>query len=322
MRKTAKAPSRQECRNIHNETVRQRETDCAQVRDLKLAVSLPHCESFLASWRLGGFQGGEKLDTFAQRFALQAGPEPMIKLYTVDLSPYSARVRMQIYAKGIADIVFEGPGEHWGLPKFRERFPIGRIPVLDIDGDMMPESEVIAEYLEEIYLEPSLLGATPRATAHIRTLARFGDIYIINNMFMLSRLTGALGRKTPAAARDDAVTDQLAGEVVRNIRALDRLIARDGFACSSRITLADCALVPGLFFVETVLPVIGVDVPIPAAANVATYWAAIQKNEHAARVLIELRRGVEERREMIRSGEIERFRAAAAEAQKAADAQD
>lgn len=244
----------------------------------------------------------------------------MKKLYTADLSPYSARVRMQIYAKGITDIVFELP-EHWGMPKFRERFPIGRVPVLDIDGDLIPESEVIAEYLEDIYPDPSLRGGTPRETAHIRTLARISDIYILNNTFMLARLTGALGRQTPAAARDNPVSDQLAVEVVRNLKALDKFIGTDGFACSGRATLADCALVPGLFFVETVLPAAAVDSPIPALANVATYWAAIQKNEHAARVLIELRRGLEERREMIRSGAIERFRAARDAAQKAADAQ-
>src|ERR1700722_14667810 len=74
----------------------------------------------------------------------------LMSFYFADTSPYSARVRMQINAKGITDIVFELP-EHWGMPQFRERFPIGRIPVLDIDGDMMPESEVIAEYLEAIY---------------------------------------------------------------------------------------------------------------------------------------------------------------------------
>ena len=245
----------------------------------------------------------------------------MIKLYTADLSPYSARVRMQIYAKGIKEIVFELP-EHWGMPKFRERFPIGRVPVLDIDGDLIPESEVIAEYLEELYPEPSLLGITPRETAHIRTVARLSDIYIINNTFMLGRLTGALARQTPAAARDNSVTDQLAGEVVRNLRALDKFIGTDGFACYGRVTLADCALVPGLFMVETILPAVGVDSPIPVIANVAAYWAAIQKNEHAARVLIELRRGLEERREMIRSGAIERFRAARDAAQKEADAQN
>jgi glutathione S-transferase len=207
------------------------------------------------------------------------------------------------------------------MPKFRERFPIGRVPVLDIDGDLIPESEVIAEYLEETYPEPSLLGTTPRATAHVRLLARLADIYIINNMFMLSRQTGALGRRIPTPAHDDAVSAQLAIEVVRNLKALDKFIGKDGFACCGRITLADCALVPGLFFVENVMPVVGVDAPIPGVANLGAYWAAIQKNEHAAKVLIELHRGLEERREMIRSGEIERFRATRDAAWEAADAQ-
>ncbi len=246
----------------------------------------------------------------------------MMKLYTADLSPYSARVRMQIYAKRITDIVFEPPPEDWGMPKFRERFPIGRVPILDINGDMLPESEVIAEYLEEIYHEPSLLGTTPRETAHIRMLGRLGDIYIINNMFMLARQTGALGRRTPILARNDAVSEQLAGEVVRNLEALDKFIGGDGFACCGRITLADCALVPGLFFVENVMPVVGMGSPMSAFSNVAAYWTAVQKNEHAARVLIELHRGLEERREKIRSGEIERFRAARDAAQRKLDAQD
>jgi len=245
-----------------------------------------------------------------------------MKLYTADLSPYSARVRMQIYAKRITNIVFELPPEDWGMPKFRERFPIGRVPILDIHGDILPESEVIAEYLEEIYPEPSLLGITPRETAHIRMLARLGDIYIINNMFMLARQTGALGRQAPTLARNDVVSEQLAGEVMRSLKALDKFIGGDGFACCGRITLADCALVPGLFFVENVMPAVGIASPISALANVAAYWTAVQKNEHAARVLIELHRGLEERREKIRSGEIERFRAARAAAQREVDAQD
>ena len=236
----------------------------------------------------------------------------MMKLYSGDLSPYSARVRMQIYAKGITDITLERPA-NFGMPKFREAFPIGRIPVLDIDGDMMPESEVIAEYLEEVYPEPSMLGATPRETAHIRTVARIGDIYIMNNMFMLSP-------QTRAASRNQGIVDLLAGQVVRNIKALDKLIGKDGFACCGRITMADCALVPALFMVENVLSGVGVDNPIPANPNVAAYWAAIKTNEHAAKTLIELHRGLEERREMIRNGSFEKFMAAAAAATAAAEA--
>ena len=175
----------------------------------------------------------------------------MMKLYSGDLSPFSARVRLQIYAKGITDIKLERPAT-FGMPAFRVENPIGRIPVLDIDGDRMPESEVIAEYLEEIYPEPSMLGATPRETAHIRTLARIGDVYILNNMFMLA------GQANPAT-RNDGVRDLLAGQVVRNVKALDRLIGTNGFAWGSRLTMADCALLPGLFMVENVLPSTGVE---------------------------------------------------------------
>src|SRR6185295_9456037 len=92
---------------------------------------------------------------------------------------------MQIYAKGLNGIAIEPPPTY-GTPKFYEDHPIGRVPLLEIDGEAIPESAVIAEYLEEIYPEPSLLGATPRENAHIRTLARIGDFYLLNNAFMLA----------------------------------------------------------------------------------------------------------------------------------------
>ena len=53
-----------------------------------------------------------------------------MKLYSGDLSPYAARIRMQIYAKGIADITFELPATFMTL-EYRDENPIGRVPVLD-----------------------------------------------------------------------------------------------------------------------------------------------------------------------------------------------
>ncbi|MFC3076982.1 glutathione S-transferase family protein [Phenylobacterium terrae] len=234
-----------------------------------------------------------------------------MKLYSGDLSPYSARVRMQIYAKGLTDIEIVRPAT-FGTPQFRQDHPIGRIPVLEIDGDAIPESEVIAEYLEEIYPEPSMLGATPRETAHIRTIARIGDIYIMNNMFMLSP-------QSRAATRNQGVVDLLGGQVLRNLKALDRMIGDDGFACCGRLTMADCALVPALFLVENVLPSVGLDDPIPANPKVAAYWAAIQHQDPAAKVLVELHRGLEERRELIRSGAFQKMMAKAAADMAAAE---
>src|SRR5512135_3589126 len=245
----------------------------------------------------------------------ERGSVMTMKLYSWDLSPYSARVRMQIYAKGLTHIAIEQPPTYF-TPKFYQDHPIGRIPFLEIDGEAMPESAVIAEYLEEVYPEPSLLGATPRENAHIRTLARIGDIYLMNNTFMLASVLAA---QTPVTTGNEGIVALLGGQLASSTKALDRMIGRDGFACLGRVTLADCALVPALFYLEIVLGSRGLADPIAANANVAAYWAAIRRDEHAARILAELHRGVEERRELVRSGALEKMRAAARAARQAAE---
>ncbi|MES2340384.1 MAG: glutathione S-transferase family protein [Pseudomonadota bacterium] len=214
-----------------------------------------------------------------------------MKLYSGDLSPYSAKVRMQIYAKGISDIeIALPPGFMTG--EFHKTSPLARIPVLDLGGDLIPESEVISEYLEEVYPQVRLLGATPRETAAIRTVSRIADIYLLNNMFMV------LGQAR-ASTRNSGVVDLLTGQVIRGLKALEHYIGTDGFAVSGRLTLADCTLVPALFLIENVIDTVGVANPIPDMPKVAAYWAVIQQNEHAAATLVELHRGLVERRELI-----------------------
>lgn len=65
------------------------------------------------------------------------------------------------------------------MPKFREKFPIGRVPVLSVNDDLIPESGVIAEYLEEIYREPTLLGTTPRERDHPPARPHGRHLYIL-----------------------------------------------------------------------------------------------------------------------------------------------
>ena len=215
-------------------------------------------------------------------------------LYTGDLSPYSAKIRMQLYAKGIADIPFERPP---GFPtaEWRKVSALGRIPVLELaPGDVIPESSVIAEYLEEIHPAPRLLGATPRESATVRALAQLSDAYLLDNMFKLSG-------QTRASTRSEAVRDLLAAQVVRGVGALEAMIdGAGGFACLGRITLADCALVPALFMIENVLPATDVADPIPDSPKVAAYWAAIRAEPSAARIVDEMTRGLAERRQLIR----------------------
>jgi glutathione S-transferase len=213
-----------------------------------------------------------------------------MKLYTGDLSPYSAKVRIQIYAMGIEDdISFTLPIATFYQGKFKDISPIGRIPVLETDEGIIPESEVIAEYLDELYPEKSMMhGKTLKQKADIRVIARIADTYLMNNIFM------ALSQLDPTK-RNDGVVDLLMGQVVRGMTALEKHIDEDGFASGDSLSRADAALVPALFMCEHTVPRFGKDNPIEATTKVKNYWQRIQQNEHCKRALDEMMRGLKAR---------------------------
>ncbi|MFT7091710.1 MAG: glutathione S-transferase [Candidatus Azotimanducaceae bacterium] len=210
-----------------------------------------------------------------------------MKLYTGDLSPYSAKIRMQIYAMGIDDIAFELPVSFY-RGKLAEFSPIGRIPILETDEGIIPESEVIAEYLDDLYPDKALLGSTPKVRADVRLLSRIADIYLMNNIFM------ALPQ-IPRDTRVDAVRDLLMKQVRRGIGALETHIGEGDFAAGNVLSRADCSLVPALWLCENTVPRLDVENPILCNDKVAAYWAKIQNNPHAAAILDEMDRGLQAR---------------------------
>jgi glutathione S-transferase len=66
-----------------------------------------------------------------------------MKLYNADLSPYCARVRIQLKAKNLDAEIADATK----FEKFTDFNPIGKIPAMDVDGETLPESQVICDYL-------------------------------------------------------------------------------------------------------------------------------------------------------------------------------
>jgi glutathione S-transferase len=105
----------------------------------------------------------------------------VLTLYDAPRCPYCARVRIVLAEKGIEYETVEidlRDRPAW----IYEKNPIGKVPVIEEDTFVLPESEVIMEYLEERYPEPALLPADPAARAIDRLrIYRFdnalGDAY-------------------------------------------------------------------------------------------------------------------------------------------------
>jgi glutathione S-transferase len=100
----------------------------------------------------------------------------VITLYDADRCPYCARVRIALAEKGIeyetvAVDLDDRPA--W----IYEKNPLGKVPVLEEDTFVLPESAVINEYLEERYPEPALWPADPAERAFARLLVfRFDEL--------------------------------------------------------------------------------------------------------------------------------------------------
>ena len=173
----------------------------------------------------------------------------MLTLYDADRCPYCARIRIVLAEKGLSYetvVVDLDDRPAW----IYEKNPLGKVPVLEEDDFVLPESAVIMEYLEERYPEPPLWPADPAERASGRLLLeRFDE---------LSRPYYALRRG------DEDAREHLDAELA----GLDSLLAGRPFLTGREFGLADAAYLPWILRAETML---GVDLDAhPAVAD----WAA------------------------------------------------
>ena len=135
-----------------------------------------------------------------------------MKLYQTYTSPFPTRVRLVLYAKGLAPEIIEPPGFHATTESKGDYFdinPIGRVPALVTDdGRALPESEVICEYLEDAYPDPPTLPPDPWGRAQVRLISRLCDFYLVMAMRPLFTASGMSRRRWDRAAIDRALAER------------------------------------------------------------------------------------------------------------------
>jgi glutathione S-transferase len=201
-----------------------------------------------------------------------------MKLYNNDGSPFAARVRMLLRAKGAAPIEMLKPGAD-----YKTIAPIGKIPALLLDdGTLLPESEVICGYLDTTLPGASLYLDTPEARARVTLMVRLSDLYLappLHDFFVL--LFTDPGNR--------AAIEALASAFARGLKFLDIYVARDGCAAETRFSQADCTLSPMLFYVDEVLPALIGQNLMEKRPALSAYWQRIKAHPVAAPVLEEVR---------------------------------
>ncbi len=201
----------------------------------------------------------------------------MLKLCGFHLSNYHNKVRLALLEKGIA---FE---EDAGCrPSQKEewlsRSVMGKVPILEVDGTPLAESQVICEYLEDAYPKVPLYPKDPLARARVRELITVIELHL---ELVARRLYG--GAFFGGTTSDD-VKKEVDRDLAKGVRALARLVKFEPFIAGKEFSLADCAAFVSLPLVSMASKVTFGKDALEGLPQVKPYLKMLGERPHFARV--------------------------------------
>ncbi len=174
-------------------------------------------------------------------------------LYSYWRSSSSYRVRIALNLKGIVyrqvPVNLVGNGGEQNQPAYREINPLGLVPALVHDGQVVVQSLAICEYLEEVFSASPLLPADKSSRARVRSIAQSiaSEIQPINNLGVLQYL------KTEMGQTEETVRKWYVYWVDRGFTAIESWLGSQEtgrFCHGDAPGLADCFLVPQVYNAE------------------------------------------------------------------------
>lgn len=168
-------------------------------------------------------------------------------LYGFDGSTYVRTVKMVLADKGIAydqvpvNVLAGEPRQ----PEHLARHPFGKVPVLDIDGMRLRETEAICRYLDETRPQPPLVPHNPRDRA------RMSEIIGLIDSYGYPALIGAAGYHLFPdfiGGKDDARHEACLKEAEKLLALLMEIRDGDRWLAGDAVSLADYFLAPILFY--------------------------------------------------------------------------
>jgi len=137
-------------------------------------------------------------------------------------------------------------------PGWREKSPLGKIPVLEHDGRIVNDSSIICAYLERLHPEPALYPKDAYENARATWIEEFVDGAMVPisgpKVFRPLALMPVLTQKPPDSAAIEAAEKVVREELGPLIDYLESQIGSSDYFVGNRLSIAD--LTVGSVFVN------------------------------------------------------------------------
>ncbi len=182
--------------------------------------------------------------------------------------PNPRAVRMAMIEKGIdlptEDLDLLG-GDNRSAA-YMKKNPGGQMPSLELDdGTVIAETTAICEYLDEMYPENPLIGATALERANTRQWIRRVELGITENMYNGFRYSDGLDLFRERLYCIPEAADGLKEKARRARQWMDKLITGRDFIAGDKLTFADIVLYCCMDFAKDVGQALDGDTPALSA---------------------------------------------------------
>jgi glutathione S-transferase len=204
----------------------------------------------------------------------------MLALYGFPVSNYYNKAKLALLEKGIPfEERYASVPNH--DPAHLAASPLGKIPYLRTEQGTLCESQVILDYLEQVYPEPPLLPKDPFAAAKVRELVTFIDWHL---EMAARQLYGAAFFAAPPLSEGNAA--RIRREVEQGIAGFQKLAKFAPYVAGETFTMADCAAFASLPVVAMATKAVyGEDLLQAAGVDHKAYTKLIGERPSAQKVI-------------------------------------
>jgi glutathione S-transferase len=170
----------------------------------------------------------------------------MLKLYDYPDCPFCQKVRVVLAEKDLEydKVLVDLRKQEQKAPEFLRLNPYGKVPVLVDEDEVVYDSTIINEYLEEEYPLPRLMPEDSQGRARVRLLEDYCDnSFIPPTTMLLSQL------RKPEGERDAQRVEQAREELRRCLYFLRDHLDGNEYLVGAEFTLADAAFAPRMMVI-------------------------------------------------------------------------
>ena len=203
-------------------------------------------------------------------------------LYGTPVSTYVRTVRLLLESAGLDYTlkkidIFNGENQS---AEYLSKNPFGKIPTLEVDGELLYETAAITEYLNIVFAAHKFSPSEPMLQARMRQIIAIIDSYLyapaIRTIVIERLIVPSQGGKTDSDLVKKALTP-----AQRAVEAIESLAVASPYLLGSEVSIADFYLIPIFIYLSQTLEFEAITVQTP---KLRSWWDEVNQLESVKKV--------------------------------------